>query len=217
MWANAQRDDRPAKYSWRPLFNAAKFGWRPLLECRAVTLLRHETRWNLQGCPKLVNRSQRLVGRCTSYCEDIWGRHCCLTSFFLIVDLYNMVNFSPLTARLTLAMTQVCHNDSNKAPLYTCPQPHQMPITCHEKPTASVAQAFSHNAPTSHTDADAHNPKVKFHHSFTAQWRWILTSRCRSSASRWSRSFSSWTSRSVNIRRLSDNVFCPQRHRVTHR
>jgi len=26
MWANAQRDGRPAKYSWRPLFNAAKFG-----------------------------------------------------------------------------------------------------------------------------------------------------------------------------------------------
>ena len=26
MWANVQRDGRPAKYSWRPLFNAAKFG-----------------------------------------------------------------------------------------------------------------------------------------------------------------------------------------------
>ena len=26
MWANAQRDSRPAKYRWRPLFNAAKFG-----------------------------------------------------------------------------------------------------------------------------------------------------------------------------------------------
>jgi len=23
MWANAQRDDRPAEYIWRPLFNAA--------------------------------------------------------------------------------------------------------------------------------------------------------------------------------------------------
>jgi len=26
MWANAKRDGRPAKYRWRPLFNAAKFG-----------------------------------------------------------------------------------------------------------------------------------------------------------------------------------------------
>jgi len=25
MWANAQRDSRPAEHSWRPLFNAAKF------------------------------------------------------------------------------------------------------------------------------------------------------------------------------------------------
>ena len=46
MWADAQRDARPAKYRWRPLFNAAKFGWRPILECRAVTLPRRETRCN---------------------------------------------------------------------------------------------------------------------------------------------------------------------------
>ena len=26
MWANAQRDGRPAEYMWRPLFNAAKSG-----------------------------------------------------------------------------------------------------------------------------------------------------------------------------------------------
>jgi len=44
MWANAQRDGRPAEYMWRSLFNAAKFGSRALLECRAVTLPRSETR-----------------------------------------------------------------------------------------------------------------------------------------------------------------------------
>ena len=32
MWANAQRDGRPAEHRWRPLFNAAKFGGRPLLD-----------------------------------------------------------------------------------------------------------------------------------------------------------------------------------------
>jgi len=42
MWANAQRDGRPAEYRWRPLFNAATFGRRPLPECRAVP--RRETR-----------------------------------------------------------------------------------------------------------------------------------------------------------------------------
>ena len=69
MWANAQRDGRPAEYRWRPLFNAAKFGWRPLLEwmCRAVTLPRRESRWNLLGCPKLTKRSQPLVSRSSPY------------------------------------------------------------------------------------------------------------------------------------------------------
>jgi len=43
MWANAQRDDRPTKYRWCPLFNAAKFGWRLLLKCRAATKPRCET------------------------------------------------------------------------------------------------------------------------------------------------------------------------------
>jgi len=86
MWANAQRDGHPAEYRWHPLFNAAKFRWRPVLECRAVTLPRRETHWNLQGCPKLANRSQPLVGRSSPYCEDMWGRHCCLTGFFLIVN-----------------------------------------------------------------------------------------------------------------------------------
>jgi len=86
MWANAHRDGRPAEYRWRPLFNAAKFGWCPVLECHAVTLPRCKTRWNLLVCPKLPNRSQPLVGQSSPYCEDMWRRYCCLTSFFLIVD-----------------------------------------------------------------------------------------------------------------------------------
>jgi len=86
MWANAQRDGRPAEYRWRPLFDAAKFGWRPLLECHAVTLPKRETRWNLQGCHKLANRSQPLVGRSSPYYQDMWRRYWCLP-FFPIVDI----------------------------------------------------------------------------------------------------------------------------------
>jgi len=86
MWANAQRDGRPAKYRWRPLFNATKFGWRPLLECRAVMLPRCESCWNLEGCPKLAKRSQPLVGRSSPYYENMWKRYRRLTSFFPIVD-----------------------------------------------------------------------------------------------------------------------------------
>jgi len=86
MWANAERDGRPAEYRWRPLFNAAKCGWRPLLECHAVTLPGRESRWSWKGCPKLANRSQPLVARSSPYYEDMWRRYCCLTSFFPIVD-----------------------------------------------------------------------------------------------------------------------------------
>ena len=79
---HAQRDGRPAEYRWRPLFNAAKFGWRSLLDCRAVTLPKCETGWNLLWCPKLTKRSQPLVGRSLPYCEDMWRTYRCLTSFF---------------------------------------------------------------------------------------------------------------------------------------
>jgi len=78
MWANAQRDGRRAEYRWRPLFNAANFGWRPLVECRAVTLPRRETHWNLQVWLKLANRSQPVVCRSSPYYEDMWRRYCCL-------------------------------------------------------------------------------------------------------------------------------------------
>jgi len=87
MWANAQRDDRPAEYRWRPVFNAAKFGWRPLLQCCAVTLPWRETRWNLQGCPKLPARSQPLVGRSSPYCGTWGGDIAAQQVFFPIVDM----------------------------------------------------------------------------------------------------------------------------------
>ena len=86
LWANAQRDGRPAEYRWRPLFNAAKFGERIILHCRAVMLWRRETRWNLLGCPKLLDRSQPLVGQRSPYYQDMWRVYCCLTRFFPTVD-----------------------------------------------------------------------------------------------------------------------------------
>jgi len=88
MWANVQRDGRPAEYRWCSLLNAAKFGWRPLLECRAVTMPRRESRSNLQGCPKLANRSQPLGGRSSPHYKDMWGRYRCLTSFFFWLSIH---------------------------------------------------------------------------------------------------------------------------------
>ena len=69
-----------------PSVQRRKLWLTPTARCRAVTLPRHETHWNLQGCPKLTKRSQPLVGRSSPYCKDMWGRYCCLTSFFPIVD-----------------------------------------------------------------------------------------------------------------------------------
>jgi len=69
-----------------PSVQRRKVWLTPTTTCRAVTLPRRETSWNLQGCPKLVNQSQPLVGWSSPYCEDMRRRHCCLTSFFLIID-----------------------------------------------------------------------------------------------------------------------------------
>jgi len=85
MWAYAQRDGRPAEHR-DALCSTPQFGWRPLLDCRAVTLPRRDTRWNMMGCPTLANRSQPLVGRSSPYREDIWRRYCCLTVFIWFVD-----------------------------------------------------------------------------------------------------------------------------------
>jgi len=82
-------------YRWRPLFNTAKFGWRPLLECRAVTLPRRESSWNLLGCPKQPKRSEPLVGRSSPYCEDIWRRYCCLITFSDCRYMPQLRRFSP--------------------------------------------------------------------------------------------------------------------------
>ena len=83
MWANAQRDGRPAEHRCRPLFNAAVW-LTPTTRCRAVTLPRRETRWNLQRCLKLPDRSQPLVGRSSHIVRTRW-RHIA-ASFFPIVD-----------------------------------------------------------------------------------------------------------------------------------
>ena len=50
----------------------------------------------LLGCPKLANRSQPLVDRSSPYCDDTWGRYCCLTSFFRL-SIYALVakTYSP--------------------------------------------------------------------------------------------------------------------------
>jgi len=68
------------------LCSTRKLWLTPTTICRAVTLPRRKTRWNLQGCPKLANRSQPFVGRSSPYYEHVWRTYRRLTIFFPIVD-----------------------------------------------------------------------------------------------------------------------------------
>jgi len=77
----------PCRTQVAPSVQCRKVCLMPTTRCRAVTLPKRETRWNLHGYPKLVNQSQPLVGRSSPYCGDMWRTYCCLTSFFLIVDM----------------------------------------------------------------------------------------------------------------------------------
>ena len=43
MWANAQRDGRPAEHRWRPSVQRLKVWLTPTTRCLAVTLPRRET------------------------------------------------------------------------------------------------------------------------------------------------------------------------------
>ena len=111
MWANAQRDSRPAEYRWCPLFNAAKFGWltpstrvsssnaaktrNPLKFARvpqtrqqisAVSGPTFTILWEHVGETLLLNKFfSRLYDTCLS-CEDIARQTCAIVHrwwFFL--------------------------------------------------------------------------------------------------------------------------------------
>jgi len=64
-----------------------QFGWRPLVECRALTLPRRETRWNLLGSPKLTKRSQPLVGEVHHIVRTCGEDIAAWQAFFPIVDI----------------------------------------------------------------------------------------------------------------------------------
>jgi len=80
-----------AEYKWRPPFNAAMFGWRPLLECHAVmtpttrvtcsNAAKTQNPLKFVGVPQSPEWISAVSGRSSPYCEDMWGRYCCLTVF----------------------------------------------------------------------------------------------------------------------------------------
>jgi len=138
MWADAQRDGRPAKYEWWPLFNAAKFGWRPLLESHAVTA-KTRNPLKLAGVPQttrlicgasgpkftvlwghvedilLLNKFFPVVDTCLS-CKDIAWQICAMVprwrnfGDFLrpVFSASHLQHVSDLTPKFALRLQNVC-------------------------------------------------------------------------------------------------------------
>jgi len=78
IWANAQRDGRPAEYRWRRLFNAAKFGW--LVPCSNAAKTRKPLKF--AGVPQTRQQISAVSKPKLPYYEDMWRRYRCLTRFF---------------------------------------------------------------------------------------------------------------------------------------
>ena len=72
MWANAQRDGRPAEYRWRRLFNAAVW-LTPTTRVPCSNAAKTRNQLKLPGVPQTNERSQPLVGKTAPYSGDMWG------------------------------------------------------------------------------------------------------------------------------------------------
>jgi len=82
MWANAQRDGRPAEYRWRRLFNAAV--WRTpttRAPCSSAAMTRNPL--IVARVPQTNDTISAASGpKFTMLYKDMWGRYCCLIFFF---------------------------------------------------------------------------------------------------------------------------------------
>jgi len=95
MWANAQRDGRPAKYRWCPVPNTAKFGSRPLLDCLPCSNAANRTAQDLEDASRKVNFAPRKIplrsysGRKCIYSlpAQVSAKHCERFGWLLLSDV----------------------------------------------------------------------------------------------------------------------------------
>ena len=66
MWANAQRDGRPAEYRWRPLFNAAVW-LTPSTRVPCSNAAKTRNPLKLPGVPQTNETISAAVGRSSPY------------------------------------------------------------------------------------------------------------------------------------------------------
>jgi len=85
MWANAQRDGRPAEHRWRPV-QRRKVWLTPTtwLPCSNAAKTWYPLKYD--RVPQTRQSIWAVTGPSSPCCEDIWRRYCCLTSVFPTVD-----------------------------------------------------------------------------------------------------------------------------------
>jgi len=86
MWANAQRDGRPAEYRWRPVLNAAVW-LTPTTRVPCSNTAKTRNPLKLAGVPQTNKRISAASGPTFTILWRHVKRYCCLTSFFPIVDM----------------------------------------------------------------------------------------------------------------------------------
>ena len=87
MWANAQRDGRPAKYRWCPLFNAAKFGLTPNTGVSCSNAAKTRNSYKFAGVPQTPEQIPAVSGPKFTILWRHVEQILLLTSFFSIVDM----------------------------------------------------------------------------------------------------------------------------------
>ena len=78
MWANAQRDGRPAEYMCSTPQSLADAHY--YMPCSNAAKTRNQ--WKFAGVPQTPEPISAVSGTSSPYCEDMWRRYWCLIRFF---------------------------------------------------------------------------------------------------------------------------------------
>ena len=72
MWANAQRDGRPAEYRWRPLLNAAVW-LTPTTRVPCSNAVKMRNRLKLPGVPQTIQTNEMISAASGPKFTILWG------------------------------------------------------------------------------------------------------------------------------------------------
>jgi len=89
MWANAQRDGRPAEYRWRPLLNAVWLTPTTRVPCSNAAKMRNQLK--LPGVPQTYETISAASG---PKCTVLWGHVeeiLLLNKFFFQLSIHALV------------------------------------------------------------------------------------------------------------------------------